>query len=112
NARRSSGCLLHLKESAMKRVLLTLVTYGCGAAMVLTLVVPRATAQLPFPPDLPPAPGSLKNIKPPVPANLGQYIADTNAAIVLGKALFWDQQVGTEASNVGLACASCHFHAG
>jgi len=96
----------------MKRVLLTLVTYGCGAAMVLTLVVPRATAQLPFPPDLPPAPGSLKNIKPPVPANLGQYIADTNAAIVLGKALFWDQQVGTEASNVGLACASCHFHAG
>ena len=67
----------------MKRVLLTLVTYGCGAAMVLTLVVPRATAQLPFPPDLPPAPGSLKNIKPPVPANLGQYIVDTNAAIVL-----------------------------
>jgi len=66
-----------------------LVTYGCGAAMVLTLVVPRATAQLPFPPDLPPAPGSLKNIKPPVPANLGQYIADTNAAIVLGKALDW-----------------------
>ena len=31
-----------------------------------------------------------------------------NTAIVLGKALFWDQQAGSD----GLACASCHFHAG
>jgi cytochrome c peroxidase len=29
-------------------------------------------------------------------------------ALVLGKALFWDQQVGSD----GNACASCHFHAG
>ncbi len=29
-------------------------------------------------------------------------------AIVLGKALFWDQQAGSD----GNACASCHFHAG
>ncbi|HET6611203.1 MAG TPA: hypothetical protein VFG83_04410 [Kofleriaceae bacterium] len=29
-------------------------------------------------------------------------------AIVLGKALFWDQQAGSN----GVACASCHFHAG
>lgn len=29
-------------------------------------------------------------------------------AVVLGKALFWDQQVGSD----GQACASCHFHAG
>jgi cytochrome c peroxidase len=28
--------------------------------------------------------------------------------LVLGKALFWDQQVGSD----GTACASCHFHAG
>jgi hypothetical protein len=27
---------------------------------------------------------------------------------VLGKAFFWDQQAGSD----GLACASCHFHAG
>jgi len=32
----------------------------------------------------------------------------TKWAIALGKALFWDQQVGSD----GLACASCHFHAG
>ncbi len=30
------------------------------------------------------------------------------AAIELGKALFWDMQVGSD----GQACASCHFHAG
>jgi len=29
-------------------------------------------------------------------------------AIVLGKALFWDQQTGSD----GVACASCHFNAG
>ena len=30
------------------------------------------------------------------------------AAIALGKALFWDNQVGSD----GIACASCHFQAG
>src|SRR5215831_14479881 len=29
-------------------------------------------------------------------------------AVILGKALFWDQQAGSD----GQACASCHFHAG
>ena len=29
-------------------------------------------------------------------------------AIALGKALFWDQQAGSD----GIACASCHFAAG
>jgi cytochrome c peroxidase len=29
-------------------------------------------------------------------------------AIALGKALFWDRQLGSD----GQACASCHFHAG
>ncbi len=93
----------------MKRVLSRSVFSGWGVGLVLTLAAPSVFAQvLPFPPDLPPPPGSLKNVAPPVPANLSQYIADKNAAIVLGKALFWDQQVGSD----GLACASCHFHAG
>ena len=30
------------------------------------------------------------------------------AASSSGKALFWDQQLGSD----GQACASCHFHAG
>jgi len=32
----------------------------------------------------------------------------TAYAIALGKALFWDQQAGSQ----GVACAGCHFHAG
>jgi cytochrome c peroxidase len=36
-------------------------------------------------------------------------VKDRQAAIALGKALFWDMQVGSDG---GTACASCHFHAG
>ncbi|HEX7288213.1 MAG TPA: cytochrome c peroxidase [Candidatus Angelobacter sp.] len=45
---------------------------------------------------------------PPIPG-LSNYIADQTAAIALGKALFWDQQVGSDGVQ---ACASCHFNAG
>jgi cytochrome c peroxidase len=61
-----------------------------------------------FPPDKPPLPGSLKQIPVPLPPNLGDFVVDRQAAIVLGKAFFWDQQSGSD----GLGCASCHFHAG
>ena len=44
----------------------------------------------------------------PLPANLSDFIVDRQAAIVLGKAFFWDQQAGSD----GIACGSCHFHAG
>ena len=51
---------------------------------------------------------SLKTVPTPEPKNLMRFVRDRAAAIVLGKALFWDQQVGSD----GQACASCHFHAG
>src|SRR5712691_4893425 len=51
---------------------------------------------------------SLKTVPIPQPANIARYIRDQNAAIALGKALFWDQQAGSD----GQACASCHFRAG
>src|SRR2546422_6814354 len=51
---------------------------------------------------------SLKTVAVPRPTNLARFIKDEKAAIALGKALFWDQQVGSD----GQACASCHFHAG
>ncbi|MBX3197185.1 MAG: hypothetical protein KF850_03230 [Labilithrix sp.] len=51
---------------------------------------------------------SLKNVKLPDPRELRRFIKDRAAAVRLGKALFWDQQVGSD----GQACASCHFHAG
>jgi len=51
---------------------------------------------------------SLATVTVPEPTNLNLYVKDRQAAIALGKALFWDQQVGSD----GQACASCHFHAG
>ncbi len=39
---------------------------------------------------------------------MSEYIVDKVAAQQLGKALFWDIQVGSS----GVACASCHFHGG
>src|SRR4028119_1692903 len=52
---------------------------------------------------------SLKTVPVPEPSNLGEFVKDKKAAIVLGKALFWETQVG---SNGMQACASCHEHAG
>jgi cytochrome c peroxidase len=55
------------------------------------------------------SPPSLKVVPVPEPANLSEYVIDKPAAIALGKALFWDMQVGSDGIQ---ACASCHFHAG
>jgi cytochrome c peroxidase len=49
----------------------------------------------------------------PLPDNLSAFLnpKNKNARLVaaqLGKALFWDMQIGSD----GQACASCHFHAG
>ncbi|MBT3831438.1 MAG: hypothetical protein HOF53_08260, partial [Gammaproteobacteria bacterium] len=45
----------------------------------------------------------------PLPGNLDQFVRDREAAIQLGKALFWDMQVGSDGIQ---ACASCHYKAG
>ncbi|MCM2277577.1 MAG: cytochrome C peroxidase [Oligoflexia bacterium] len=52
---------------------------------------------------------SLKTISVPEPVNLREFVKDKRSAIALGKALFWDMQVGSSGIQ---ACASCHFHAG
>ncbi len=57
-------------------------------------------------------PLSLKGIKVPTTPSLldgtAPIVTNKKAAIQLGKALFWDINVGSD----GMACASCHFHAG
>jgi cytochrome c peroxidase len=55
------------------------------------------------------APDSLKTVPIPKPSNLGDFVKDEKAAIALGKALFWDMQVGSDGIQ---SCATCHFHAG
>jgi cytochrome c peroxidase len=62
--------------------------------------VPEAEAPIPL--------QALNQVQVPLPANLDVYIKDRAAAIRLGKALFWDMQVGSDKT----ACASCHYNAG
>lgn len=51
----------------------------------------------------------LNQIPVPEPPNLFQFVKSKQAAIKLGKAFFWDMQVGSDGVQ---ACASCHFSAG
>ena len=51
---------------------------------------------------------TLKGVAIPQP-DLTAYVARRDALLILGKALFWDTQVGSDGRT---ACGSCHFHAG
>ncbi len=71
-----------------------------GTTLLLAMTVLPAVAADPV---------SLNQVPVPEPRNLAMFVADKPAAIRLGKALFWDMQVGSDGMT---ACASCHFHAG
>jgi cytochrome c peroxidase len=76
------------------------------------LSVSDVTSRIPNPPllsDRVELPGDLRGRTIPEPPQLGQFVKDRAAAIALGKALFWDMQVGADGVQ---ACASCHFRAG
>jgi cytochrome c peroxidase len=64
-------------------------------------------AQTPVVP--PPTLLPLNQIPVPEPPNLFQFVKNKPAAIRLGKAFYWDMQVGSDGIQ---ACGSCHFHAG
>ncbi len=51
----------------------------------------------------------LKTVKVPMPSNLDDFVRNREAAVALGKALFWDMQAGSDGMT---ACATCHWHAG
>src|SRR5690349_11468922 len=53
--------------------------------------------------------GSLKTVRPPAVPGIERYVRDSKVLVALGKALFWDMQVGSDDRT---ACATCHFHAG
>jgi cytochrome c peroxidase len=97
----------------------TLLIVAVGLTGVLFLSGPTWGKNLAAPP-------SLKTVPIPEPNNLGLFLrSDPNilnadgfptptpearkAAIALGKALFWDMQVGSDGVQ---SCASCHFQAG
>ena len=76
---------------------------ACFVAVVLSAAAlfPGSTAEAQVPP--------LSEIPVPQPSNLGDFVRDKKAAEILGKALFWDMQVGSDGVQ---ACATCHFRAG
>jgi len=80
------------------------------ATVVTVAILAGHTVSAQVGPPGPPNPlASLKNAVVPEPPNLGEFVKNKPAAIALGKALFWDSQVG---SNGQQACAGCHYHAG
>ncbi|WP_082377993.1 cytochrome c peroxidase [Pseudomonas sp. RIT-PI-q] len=94
-----------------------------GALLAVSLPAKSALAAAPVPEvDVPgvevPALQSLRGMTPPDPSGteggrkvdlMTDYVLNRGAAILLGKALFWDMEVGSDSAT---ACASCHFHAG
>ncbi len=82
---------------------LAVAVIGLGVA-----VATESLSQVNSPTD-PPRPPSLKTVAVPEPTNLSDFVSDCQAAIRLGKALFWEMQVGSDG---GTACASCHFSSG
>ena len=60
---------------------------------------------------------TLRGVVPPDPSGtesgrsvaLADYVQDRAAAVRLGKALFWDMNIGSDGNT---ACATCHFQAG
>ena len=91
-------------------VVKALIALGVTSACALPFVFENktATAQVP-PPPLVILPVPLNTVAVPLPATLDLYIKDRAAAIKLGKALFWDMQLGSDGIT---ACASCHYQAG
>ncbi|MDB5905524.1 MAG: Di-heme cytochrome c peroxidase [Betaproteobacteria bacterium] len=79
------------------------------AAFAVVAVGQREQARAQAAPDAVRPLGSLKTVAVPKPSNLRDFVRNEAAAIALGKALFWDMQVGSDGVQ---ACASCHFHAG
>jgi cytochrome c peroxidase len=93
-------------------VLALLMLVGAGLAAHAQDPPDDTIPRVPDPPpkgDLEQLPGDLRAVDVPGPPNLNEFIKDPVMAIALGKALFWDMQVGSDGIQ---ACASCHFRAG
>jgi cytochrome c peroxidase len=85
-------------------------SFRAGVLLLSTLSVLSAQAVHP-PPEIP-ASLSTVSVPQPPPSKLANYVKDVSnqsALVALGKALFWDMQVGSDGVQ---ACASCHYNAG
>src|SRR5882672_5097550 len=74
---------------------------------IAALLLREIQAQVAHPP--PSVPPSLGSVAVPKSPDLATFVRDERALEVLGKALFWDMQVGSDGIQ---SCASCHFTGG
>jgi cytochrome c peroxidase len=81
---------------------------GFGALDAVVLVRPILLDSLKVVPN-PVIPRDPFTGQPTMRGDLVDYVANLGAAIQLGKALFWDMQVGSDGKT---ACATCHNQAG
>jgi choice-of-anchor C domain-containing protein len=88
-----------IATSSSTTLTFTSTSTGTGGAVI-------AEVSVSSPPE---APKALETIPVPLPPDLDKYVSNKEAAIALGKALFWDMQVGSDGKT---ACATCHWHAG
>ncbi len=93
----------------LQRMVLTAIATLCGVLCAFTILRAQnapASRKKAIPAQPMVALSAVPN--PPV-AGLDTYVANQGSLIVLGKALFWEQQAGSDGVQ---ACASCHFNAG
>jgi cytochrome c peroxidase len=103
-------CNTRRAQSRLRGLLGGVTLVVVTATIVTGLSTAHAKPAKPVAGDPPPEPPkALKTVKVPLPKDLDKFVKDKKSAILLGKALFWDMQVGSDGKT---ACASCHFHAG
>jgi cytochrome c peroxidase len=85
-------------RASLRLVAIILICTWLPSAAAWGVVGPPGLAQFP-----------LNQIAVPEPPNLFQFVKSKPDAIKLGKAFFWDMQVGSDGQT---ACATCHFEAG
>ena len=101
-----------LFRQRLPAVLALLMLVGTGLVAHAQAPTDDTIPRVPDPPladDLKQLPGDLGAVEVPGPPNLNEFIKNPFMALALGKALFWDMQVGSDGIQ---ACASCHFRAG
>src|SRR5438067_5475925 len=101
-----------MRRMMRRRIRITMALCLAVTSIASAITPPGGIAQA----ELPPLQGAetqplvpLSTAWVPQPGNLADFVQDQRAAIQLGKALFWDTQVGSDGIQ---SCATCHFHAG